>query len=234
MNTSTIHESMLQYHENMHEYSENMRRYLQFMYEQHSNLATTTPTVARPAANSTVNNRSILIRMIENILRNRNTRETFEDVVVRPTNQQIQTATETVIYNENENETYINNSCPISLDVFRTGDEVCRIKHCSHVFKKTALMNWFRVNVVCPVCRYDIRNYVEYLTPEAPSAPTDDDLYETEPILPRLRNRNNITDAIRTLARNDMYHEYEYFTMDLPIYVDPSGPIYVDPSGNSA
>ena len=220
MNTSNVDESMLQYHENIHEYSENMRRYLQFMYERHSNVAAPT----RPTA---TNGRNILIRLVENILRTRRTREPFEDVVVRPTNQQIQTATESVIFNENE--VHNNTSCPISLDVFRHGDEVCRIKHCSHLFKKTVLMTWFRANVVCPVCRYDIRNHVEYLTPLSAATtpdtpiiePTDEDLYENESTVPLIQN--NITDAIRTFVRNDMYPEYEYFQFDLPIYVDSSG-----------
>uniref|UniRef100_A0A6C0DXP7 RING-type domain-containing protein n=1 Tax=viral metagenome TaxID=1070528 RepID=A0A6C0DXP7_9ZZZZ len=221
MNTSNVHESMLQYHENIHEYNENMRRYLQFMYEERSNVITPN----RPTA---TNGRNILTRLIQNILRNRNTRESFEDVVVRPTNQQIQTATETLLFNDRE--THNNTSCPISLDVFRHGEEVCRIKPCSHLFKKTALMTWFRMNVVCPVCRYDIRNYVEYLSPPPQSSvgerasfiePTDDDLYENESATPLIRNR--LTDAIRSLIRNDMYNDYEYFSIDLPIYVDPSG-----------
>jgi hypothetical protein len=86
------------------------------------------------------------------------------------------------------------------------------------------------MNVVCPVCRYDIRNYVEYLSPPPQSSvgerasfiePTDDDLYENESATPLIRNR--LTDAIRSLIRNDMYNDYEYFSIDLPIYVDPSG-----------
>jgi hypothetical protein len=34
---------------------------------------------------------------------------------------------------------------------------ICRIKHCSHSFKQAAIVDWFRRNVRCPVCRFDIR-----------------------------------------------------------------------------
>ena len=39
------------------------------------------------------------------------------------------------------------------------GEQVFQIKHCGHNFRENALRNWFRTNVRCPVCRYDIRDY---------------------------------------------------------------------------
>lgn len=188
MNNSNIHQSMLQYHENIHEYNENMRRFLQFMNDNPSNVQPTPPSAT---------SRNILIRLIQNILRNRiqQQEETFEDVTIMPTLEQINNATETIIYNENDN--YMNTSCPISLDVFRVGDDLCRIKYCSHLFKKNALMRWFQVNVVCPVCRYDIRNY------------------ENETSYPIVRN--NLSNAIRSILNHDYYNDYEYFTLNIPI-----------------
>ncbi len=79
----------------------------------------------------------------------------FQDVIIRPTNEEIELATETVIYDPS----YSQVQCPISLEPFQDGDEICRIRHCRHLFRRTSLMNWFERNVRCPVCRYDIRDY---------------------------------------------------------------------------
>lgn len=86
-------------------------------------------------------------------------RRTFQDVVVRPTQEQIDTACEYYTYEESMAE----NTCPISLVPFRAGDEICRIRHCRHSFKKHYILEWFRYNVRCPVCRYDIREYLNHL-----------------------------------------------------------------------
>ena len=52
------------------------------------------------------------------------------------------------------------NRCPISLDNFQTGDVLCSINGCGHKFKRTAIMEWFRRNSNCPVCRYSLRTQV--------------------------------------------------------------------------
>jgi hypothetical protein len=51
-------------------------------------------------------------------------------------------------------------SCPITLDEFQDNEQICRIKHCRHIFKSVALQNWFSRNAHCPVCRYDIRRSI--------------------------------------------------------------------------
>ena len=82
----------------------------------------------------------------------------MQDVVVRPTDEQIRTATETIFFESNATE---NTNCPITLEPFVQGESICRIKHCSHIFKQEAIHDWFHRNVRCPVCRYDIREYEE-------------------------------------------------------------------------
>jgi hypothetical protein len=52
------------------------------------------------------------------------------------------------------------NVCPISLEPFQLGDVVCEIRGCGHKFKRPNLMHWFRRNPRCPVCRYDLRDYM--------------------------------------------------------------------------
>ena len=45
------------------------------------------------------------------------------------------------------------------MDDFNDNDMVTVIRHCGHIFHTEHLMNWFRSNCRCPVCRYDIRDY---------------------------------------------------------------------------
>ena len=87
-----------------------------------------------------------------------NRQRNFTNVIIRPTERQILDAIEIIIFNENE--TYNNTSCPITMEEFDDGEHICQIKHCGHNFREDALRNWFRTNVRCPVCRYDIRDYV--------------------------------------------------------------------------
>lgn len=84
-------------------------------------------------------------------------RNFFQNIIVYPTRQQIEDATQLITYNTNiEN---ISSSCPITLDEFQNGDVIRQVKHCGHVFHEQSIQNWFRSNVRCPVCRYDIREY---------------------------------------------------------------------------
>jgi hypothetical protein len=79
-------------------------------------------------------------------------------VVVHPTLAQIQRSTENIIFSTIENPT--NNTCSISQEDFRPNDRVTRILHCGHIFFPSQIREWFRQNVRCPVCRFDIRNHV--------------------------------------------------------------------------
>lgn len=79
----------------------------------------------------------------------------FSQVSVYPTSQQIQNSVRILKYNEIQNP--LNLSCPISLENFNEEDEVCQIIYCGHIFNTGPLNEWFRSNVRCPVCRYDIR-----------------------------------------------------------------------------
>ena len=78
------------------------------------------------------------------------------NVIVRPTNQQIENASRLVSYNEIRNPN--SEACPISLERFNPTDQVRQINHCGHIFLPSEFNEWFQSNVRCPVCRYDIRN----------------------------------------------------------------------------
>lgn len=92
--------------------------------------------------------------------------QTFLDtpITVRPTAQQISNACIDISYSLITDP--CSNDCPISLDTFTDLDTVTQIKQCKHIFKPQSLSTWFETNTRCPVCRYDIRNYVEPITPD--------------------------------------------------------------------
>lgn len=241
---------MRDYHQNMHDYNENMRRYLHLIENTYNN-NNINPT-GRPYTNYTNyttnipnTNRNdptlpIINTFIRNYLRNRddNTllQNNYEDVVVRPSSSQIENATDVILFNESDENH--NTSCPITLEPFRTGEEVCSIRRCSHLFKKVALMDWFRRNVRCPVCRYDIREYTPPNTEEDPNE-FDELIQElvddAQPPISRRTIPNSFTSTLTNAIRSFVNHEINnlpnhlnsaaelLYTFDIPISLDPSG-----------
>jgi hypothetical protein len=93
------------------------------------------------------------------------------NVIVRPTNQQIENASTLVSYNQIQNPN--SETCPISLERFNPTDQVRQINYCGHIFLPSEFNEWFQSNVRCPVCRYDIRNNRGSSIPTSPiSGPT--------------------------------------------------------------
>ena len=111
--------------------------------------------------NANIINNDLIHRYIPSVgTQLNNLRDQFnnlQDVIVRPTNHQIQTATQVIHYDISMEQ----QNCPISLEPFEQDESISIIKHCRHIFKSSYLMNWFERNVRCPVCRYDIREYRE-------------------------------------------------------------------------
>ena len=77
---------------------------------------------------------------------------------LRPTREQINNASRLVRYYFIENPS--SERCSISLQEFNNDDQVRQILYCGHIFHENSLQEWFTRNTVCPLCRYDIRNYV--------------------------------------------------------------------------
>jgi len=171
---------------------------------------------------------------------------TLQDVIVRPTQEQIANATEIVNFDESSSNN--NTNCPITLEPFITGEQVCRIKHCSHLFKQSALNNWFRRNVRCPVCRYDIREYInedeeETIEESEYSEIVEELLNESIQRESQSQNQNqnqtnhnsftrNLTSAIRGFINNELTNMPSslnnvaselLYTFDIPIQIDVSG-----------
>lgn len=72
-----------------------------------------------------------------------------------PTISQIMAAT--YVYTCTEETRVEHERCPITLENFVVGEEVCEILHCHHLFKWASIQTWFSRNNHCPVCRHDIR-----------------------------------------------------------------------------
>lgn len=71
----------------------------------------------------------------------------------RLSQKQIQENTRTFVNRETDTEQLITGTCPISHNDFQTGDILCEINTCKHVFKQGEILRWFDINTSCPVCR---------------------------------------------------------------------------------
>ena len=143
------------YSDNIHDFNVNMTYYLSLLANEYSS-----PPYINRQPRPTPN----LQTVFRNLLQRRDEGNTFlqlgirpmEDVIVRPTAIQFEQATQSILYDN----TLVEATCPITLETFQENDEICRIRHCGHTFKRQAIQSWFQRNVRCPVCRYDIREYV--------------------------------------------------------------------------
>lgn len=169
-----------------------------------------------PTDNTYVSTTPSPFSTIANLLTRNLTRQTnvsdLEDVVVYPSTQQLNRATEIIVFNRDG--FYNNTTCPITLEPFIDGEQVCRIKHCSHIFKRDAIINWFSRNVRCPVCRYDIRDYrVDAAIIEEPDNENenDDDEIVEDVSAGEQREENRLSDlftsAVRELLQEQIVEE---------------------------
>jgi hypothetical protein len=65
---------------------------------------------------------------------------------------QMRHATRIIQYDASMNEV----RCPICLEDFQEGENICQIIQCGHIFKESELTRWFERHSVCPVCRCDV------------------------------------------------------------------------------
>jgi hypothetical protein len=140
--------------------------------------------------------------------------EHFQNVIVAPTTEEITNATRNIVFNEDAE--HLNTNCPITLENFATGDELTQIIHCGHIFHGPAIQNWFRTNVHCPVCRYDIRN--RETDSSGNSVTTDDEegdennnTVETPPVDELV---NNITNGLSSIIQNYLDNDDEQSTIN--------------------
>ncbi len=210
-----INNLMHDYNENMQEYSRNVQLALQIFGQ--SQYRTTSSHFADGMNRSRniyttadVNNNwtnAIFSNILNQYLRRGQGNAHFLDsVIVRPTQTQIENATECFIFNSDT--TQVDTLCPITLEAFTNGEEICRIRHCRHSFKKNALMNWFERNVRCPVCRFDIRDEpLRQEQEQEQEQPEQPELLQTRRA-PTVRSNSgllqNISSALRTFINSEI------------------------------
>lgn len=85
-------------------------------------------------------------------------RNFYDRVPVAPTQEILNTSTRVCQYSDILNP--LNSSCPITLDRFENNSSVTLLLGCNHIFTPTSINSWFRSNVLCPVCRHDIRTHI--------------------------------------------------------------------------
>lgn len=138
-------------------------------------------------------------------------RNFFQNILIRPTREQVNNATELITYNRNlEN---ISQTCPITLEEFQDGDIIRQIKQCKHVFHELPIQNWFRTNVRCPVCRYDIRDFRRERTPEL----QEEIVQNTQETENNTENNteNDIENDIENNIENDTENDYNDIFQEL-------------------
>jgi hypothetical protein len=165
-----MYEIMTQYNENMSNYQENVRLFIQTMnsilllhrtngarQQQTQQQQTPSPVYVNTPRRSRYRNptHTILSYLLQPYVTT--TPATYEDVVVRPSEEEINIALRRFIWCQETSTRHTH--CPITLEEFQENESVCEIMHCGHIFKEQSILDWFNRNVRCPVCRYDIRQY---------------------------------------------------------------------------
>ena len=83
-------------------------------------------------------------------------------VRVRPSLRQVRTGTRLLVYRDVSGITQT--ICPIEREDFVAEDSILQIIHCGHIFREMSLRRHFRNSPRCPLCRYDIRDYIAPLS----------------------------------------------------------------------
>ena len=163
----------------------------------------------------------------------------LDPVEVFPTQSQIENATRRAVYCDIVSP--INRSCPISLDNFNDNDTVSVIRHCGHIFNTENLNRWFRTNCRCPVCRYDIRDYLsrssnnlfnnsetnETSTPTSSTSPLSETINNNS----SYDNRNVPVTRTATNPYNNSF--FNNIINDISLQdIENIGSIFIDSSGN--
>jgi len=241
---NALSDVMNSYNSTMYQYQSNMQTYLQIVQSIVSDRirqsrTNTVPIVplsmpstnrrnVDPVFNSTQRNADRLFRDTQlfsyliypiggDLSGNFTRRPSMRDVLVAPTEEQINQSTRNLIYSNRLQ--LSNTNCPITLEEFQEGDNVRQIRHCGHTFREHAIQNWFRQNVRCPVCRYDIRDYIAPIDISGNSLPRtslQNSLNNIESAIAQ-----NISDSLSSILRNyseeildmsqNLLYDFEYY-----------------------
>lgn len=55
-------------------------------------------------------------------------------------------------------------ACPVCFEDFKGGEEVCTLPSCKHIFHWKCIDGWFKISVLCPMCRTNVKDSLSYPT----------------------------------------------------------------------
>ena len=90
----------------------------------------------------------------------------YTPISIRPSLYQIRRATRVLAFRDISSTSH--QICPIDRELLNPTDSVMQILHCNHYFRESNLRRHFRNNTRCPLCRFDIRNYLPPLEETRP------------------------------------------------------------------
>jgi hypothetical protein len=206
--------------------SDRNNQFLFYDYDNPINPNTYIQPTENSNSNSNINPNSNILNLLNSFL---NT-----NVIIRPTQQQINNASSIIRFGSIQ--TPSNESCPISLENFQPNDLVRQIHHCGHIFSQNSFNQWFQINVRCPVCRYDIR---EYNNNTITSNSTEDDTIldnvdiEEEKYNPNNSNNSNLTELTNNILSSFTDNIVENLFRNIPLNRNNnSQQLFYDPSNN--
>ena len=148
----TLYEMLFDIRANISDLQTNNRN----RYRDNINNSTYTENITN--TNNITQNRSPIERFLTNFFNTPISSVQINDNTLIPvTSAQINNASRLIRYDEIENPT--SDRCSISLLEFHNDDHIRQILYCGHIFHENSLQEWFTRNTICPLCRYDIRNY---------------------------------------------------------------------------
>ena len=100
-----------------------------------------------------------------------------------------------------------NNICPIDRQPYTDGDEIIKINHCGHTFRRRNLLNWFTRQATCPICRHDIRT----IAPTATTTTRDNTTNSTSitPLTSTSDSPNDFINELSSIISNTMHNVLE-------------------------
>jgi hypothetical protein len=184
-----------------------------------------TPQPSQPSSSAQTNNHfysipSTRLDRLQTLFRNSstlNSNNTTPPTISRLSNTQIANNTRRILYDASFSEP----RCPVSLDDFEIDESVIQIIQCGHYFKSDVLMEWFRRNTHCPVCRYNLAN--QRVSSQSSDSTT----------------QNNVIVETVDSDDEDIYNLNsdgfsEQFSFEIPIAIDNSGNAYLPSLSNSS
>lgn len=184
------------------EYSRNMMDYHRNVHQMLNIISNTYTNTPDPPRRTTNRNTDALEWELLSYYINQFNNQMRDDVPPGLTQEEINTATELVVYDNSMNE----RRCPITHDDFETGEQVCRIISCGHYFKTHAIYRWLQRNTLCPVCRHNLVQPTPHATNVNPR-PINENLGSP-------RYFSNIFSNI--LPYNDLSFNTISYTFDIP------------------